>query len=219
MKVPVYNQAAEAVGEIELNSKIFEVKPSRHLLAESVRVQQANARKGLAHTKTRGEVSGGGKKPWKQKGTGRARFGSSRVPIWRGGGIVFGPTGNENYSIKLNKAAKKTAIKQALSLSASSSKLIIIESIELKEAKTSAANNLLSKIGATGSVLVVVSAKTPELVRAFRNLANVKLATASYLNVFDIINADHIVLTSDAVSTVHDWLAASEKPAAKGGEK
>jgi large subunit ribosomal protein L4 len=141
------------------------------------------------------------------------------VPIWRGGGIVFGPTGNENYSIKLNKAAKKTAIKQALSLSASSSKLIIIESIELKEAKTSAANNLLSKIGATGSVLVVVSAKTPELVRAFRNLANVKLATASYINVFDIINADHIVLTADAVSTVHDWLAASEKPAAKGGEK
>ncbi|QQS64815.1 50S ribosomal protein L4 [Candidatus Saccharibacteria bacterium] len=220
MSVATYTKSGtKAAAPSRLKKEVFELEVKTHdLIKQAYLADQANTRANLAVTKKRGEVRGGGKKPWKQKGTGRARFGSSRVPIWRGGGIVFGPTGNENYSIKLNKAAKKTAIKQALSLSASSSKLIIIESIELKEAKTSAANNLLSRIGATGSVLVVVSAKTPELVRAFRNLANVKLAAASYLNVFDIINADHIVLTADAVSTVHDWLAASEKPAAKGGK-
>src|SRR5262245_24267265 len=126
MKVPVYNQKAESVGEIDLNAKIFGVKPSLHLMAESVRVQLSNARKGLAHTKTRGEVSGGGKKPWKQKGTGRARVGSTRSPIWRHGGVTFGPRSNRNWELKINKQAKRKALFMSLSDKASDGKLIII---------------------------------------------------------------------------------------------
>src|SRR2546430_17130980 len=103
MKTPLYNQKAEKVGDIELNAKIFEIKSSLHLVTEAVRTQASNARKGLANTKTRGEVSGGGKKPWKQKGTGRARAGSNRSPIWRHGGITFGPTSARNWTLKMNK--------------------------------------------------------------------------------------------------------------------
>src|SRR6185503_8469352 len=128
MKVPVYNQKAETVGEVDLNPKIFEVKPSLHLMAEAVRVQQANARKGLAHTKTRGEVSGGGKKPWKQKGTGRARVGSTRSPIWRHGGVTFGPRSNRNWELKINKKAKTKALFMSLSDKAKDGKLIVIDS-------------------------------------------------------------------------------------------
>src|SRR3954467_8272437 len=105
MKTSVYNQKAEVVGDIELNDAIYALKPNIHLLAEAVRIQAANARKGLAHTKTRGEVSGGGKKPWKQKGTGRARVGSIRSPIWRHGGVTFGPRSNRNWELKINKKA------------------------------------------------------------------------------------------------------------------
>src|SRR5436190_15169179 len=110
MKISVYNQKAEVIGDIELNDKIYAVKPTLHLLAEAVRVQAANARKGLANTKTRGEVSGGGKKPWKEKGTGRARVGSTRSPIWRHGGVTFGPRSKRNWELKINKKAKTKAL-------------------------------------------------------------------------------------------------------------
>ncbi len=110
MKTTLYNQTAEKIGEIELNPKIFEVKPSEHLLAEAVRISQSNSRQGTSNTKTRGEVSGGGKKPWKQKGTGRARVGSTRSPIWRHGGITFGPRANQNWELKINKKAKTKAL-------------------------------------------------------------------------------------------------------------
>jgi large subunit ribosomal protein L4 len=171
----------------------------------------ANGRENLAVTKTRGLVRGGGKKPWKQKGTGRARFGSSRNPIWRGGGIVFGPTGEENYSKQLNTKAKRTALRQALSLAAKADKIAVIEDITPKEGKTAELNKVLTKVEATRRVLLVVETKSTELLRASRNLQDVQVVSAKYLTVFDILNADRIVFTNSALQTTTAWLSKEAK--------
>lgn len=217
MSVSTFTKSGtKATTAARLRKDVFEVEVNSHeLLKQAYLAHQANSRVNLAKTKKRGEVRGGGKKPWKQKGTGRARFGSSRVPIWRGGGIVFGPTGNENYTLKVNKAAKKTAVRQALSIANKDGRLSVIESLVSKEGKTSEAASLLKKMGAKGQTLVVVAAKTPELTRAYRNLEDTKLATAAYLNVFDILNADTIVMAEDALSVVHEWLSAKKTGEAK----
>src|ERR1035437_7387188 len=136
MKANLYNQKGETIGDVELNSKIFEVKPNSHLLAEAARIQQSNARSGTGHTKTRGEVSGGGKKPWKQKGTGRARAGSTRSPIWRHGGITFGPRSTRNWELKINKKAKTQALFMSLSDKAKDKQFIVIDQIVLENPKT-----------------------------------------------------------------------------------
>jgi large subunit ribosomal protein L4 len=136
MKVPIYNQQAGKVGEVDLPVALFEVKPSEHLIAEAVRVQLSNARPGHANTKTRGEVRGGGKKPWKQKGTGRARAGSNRSPIWRHGGVTFGPKSNRNWNLKMNRTAKTKALLMALSDKVSNQKLFVVDKVEFPEAKT-----------------------------------------------------------------------------------
>ncbi|PID30603.1 50S ribosomal protein L4 [Candidatus Saccharibacteria bacterium] len=189
------------------SSAVFGVEVTNHqLLKQAYEAYLANGRDNLAVTKTRGLVRGGGKKPWKQKGTGRARFGSSRNPIWRGGGIVFGPTGQENYSVKISTKSKRVALRQALSLAHASGKLIVMEKLASKNGKTADMAKLLAKVGVTRDALVVVDEKTPELIMATANLQNVMLVTAKYLNVFDIMNADHIVMTSDALKTVETWL-------------
>ena len=162
-----------------------------------------------ASTKTRGEVRGGGKKPWKQKGTGRARFGSSRVPIWRGGGITFGPTGNENYSKKITLKAKRKAIRQALSLASEAKKIIVIEDITL-QGKTQVVDKLITKIGAKGKILVVVSEIDQNRDRAARNLPRVSVVGATYLNVFDVLNADSIVVTKKSLEIISDWLGGEQ---------
>lgn len=199
----------KAASAASLDKAIFAVDIKHHeLLKQAYDAYLANGRENLAVTKTRGLVRGGGKKPWRQKGTGRARFGSSRNPIWRSGGIAFGPTGQENYSKSLNKKAKQLAVRQALTLAASDGKIIIIE--DLKATKTSELAKLLAKIGASDKTLLAVDAKTDELVRASRNLASVKLVTASYLNVFDIINADKLVITKAGLDKVNTWLGASK---------
>ena len=189
-----------------LDAAIFEVIPKNHqLLKETYDAYLANGRENLAVTKTRGLISGGGKKPWKQKGTGRARFGSSRNPIWRGGGIVFGPTGNENYSKQVNVKAKRLAIRQALSVSNQAGKLSVIESIDAT-GKTADLAKLLTKVGALRTTLIVVDTKAPELIRASGNLQNVKVATAKYLNVFDLLNADSVIISTKALSIINEWL-------------
>lgn len=207
MSVTTFTKSgAKATTAAKLDSTIFGVTVENHELLKAAYVAYlANGRINLAVTKTRGLVSGGGKKPWKQKGTGRARFGSSRNPIWRGGGIAFGPTGEENYTHKLPVASKRMAIRQALSLANDGGKLIIIESLDLK-AKTADAAKLFEKIGATNNVLVVVPSKAADAVRATNNLPNVKLVQAKYLNVFDALNADHIVITTDALTIISEWL-------------
>jgi large subunit ribosomal protein L4 len=172
----------------------------------------ANSRSSHAKTLKRGEVRGGGKKPWKQKGTGRARFGSTRNPIWRHGGVAFGRTGNENFTKKLAKSAKLLAVRQALSMkNADKAVLTMADSVKF-DGKTKSAVKALSDLKvADKNVLVVVVEKTPEILRAFNNLPNVKLVRATYLNVFDIMNADAIVFSEAAVKATEEWLMGEEK--------
>jgi large subunit ribosomal protein L4 len=207
MATPTYTKTGtKATVAAKLDKAVFGIEVTNHeLLKQAYVAYLANGRENLAVTLKRGEVRGGGKKPWKQKGTGRARFGSTRNPIWRGGGIAFGPTGNENYTHKLPTATKRLAIRQALSTASTANKVVVVEDINFKS-KTAEAIKFFDKIGANKSILLVVDTKTDEISRAVSNLSNVKLVTASYLNVFDVLNADSIVLTSKALTVVHEWL-------------
>lgn len=169
----------------------------------------AQARLASATTKQRGEVRGGGKKPWKQKGTGRARFGSSRNPIWRGGGVVFGPRGNENYTLKISTKSKRVALRQALTLATQAKKIHVLD--VTTTGKTSEIASFLATNKLERRVLIAVDAKTPELIRATNNVPNVELVSAKYLSVFHILNADAIVLTPKAVAVVNEWLGKEVK--------
>lgn len=216
MAVPTYTASGnKATTPAKLDKAVFGVEVANHqLVRQAYDTYLANGRDNLAVAKTRGLVRGGGKKPWKQKGTGRARFGSSRNPIWRGGGIVFGPTGEENYTKKLPVATKRLAIRQALSLASDANKIVVIEKLTSKEGKTSEVVKLLAKLDAQRNVLVVVSEKTPELIRATANLQDVKLVSAKYVNVFDVMNANRIVLTADALKITEEWLKATNSKGA-----
>lgn len=195
-----------------LPKSVFEVDvPNHELLKLAYDAFLANSRQASATTKTRGEVHGGGKKPWKQKGTGRARFGSTRNPIWRHGGIVFGPRGNENYSKKLSKTSKHVALRQALTL-ANQDKKILVSDIKTTGKTTEVAKFLAAKkCSEKDRVLLVVDEKAPELMRATNNLANALLVRAQYLSVYYILNADKIVITPAAVKVVEAWLTKEAK--------
>lgn len=216
--VPTYTKSgSKATSAAKLDAAVFGVMPENHeLLKLAYTAYLANGRDNLAVVKTRGLVRGGGKKPWKQKGTGRARFGSSRNPIWRGGGIVFGPTGLENYTKKIHVAAKRQAIRQALSLAASENRITVIEAFANKDAKVKATADFLKKIDAQGSVLLVLDNKDAAAERATRNLPGVTVVNANYLNVYDVMNADTIVATQKALEMVSEWLG---KTASKKEEK
>lgn len=210
MATPTFtSNGNKATTAAKLPKEVFAVETVSHeLLKQAYTAYLANGRLGTATTKTRGEVSGGGKKPWKQKGTGRARFGSSRVPIWRGGGITFGPTGTQNYTQELPKTIKRTAIRQALTLKAKH--ISVIESFQVKTSKTADVVKLLDKLDAVRNTLVVVEEKGEEIVRATRNVPNLKVVQARYLNVFDILNADTIILTSKSIDIINEWLGGKK---------
>lgn len=213
---PTYTKAgAKAATAAKLDASVFAVMPQNHeLLKLAYTAYLANGRENLAKTKTRGLVSGGGRKPWKQKGTGRARFGSTRNPIWRGGGIVFGPTGEENYTKKIAVGAKRQAIRQALSLAASEGRIKVVEAFANKDGKVAETATFLTKIEATGSVLLVLDHKDDMTARATNNLPGVKVVNATYLNVYDIMNADVLVVTEKALEMVKEWLGkTAAKPA------
>ena len=212
MSVPTFTKSgAKATTPAKLDKSVFAVMPENHeLLKLAYSAYLANGRDNLAVTKTRGLVSGGGKKPWKQKGTGRARFGSSRNPIWRGGGVAFGPTGEENYTVKVNVSAKRQALRQALSLAASENRVSVIETFECKDGKVAPVVKLLDKIEAKGNVLLVVSVKDELTDRATRNLPKLKIVQANYLNVYDIMNADTIVVSEKALVMVNEWLGGKK---------
>lgn len=212
MAVSTYTKTgAKATTAAKLDKAVFGIEVNNHeLLKQAYVAYLSNARLGSATTKTRGLVRGGGKKPWKQKGTGRARFGSSRNPIWRGGGIVFGPTGEENYTKKLPTQTKRLAIRQALTLANEANKVAVIESLEIKGGKTAEAVKLLTKIGATKNTLLVTENKSDDIVRATNNLANVKVVQSMYVNVYDVLNADHIVMTSKSLAEVTEWLGGKK---------
>lgn len=195
-----------------LPSSVFAVDVTNHqLLKLAYDAFLANSRQASATTLQRGEVRGGGKKPWKQKGTGRARFGSSRNPIWRGGGIVFGPRGNENYKLKLSKTSKLVAVRQALTL-ADQAKKITVSDIKTT-GKTAEIATMFAdkKFHKDAKVLLVVDEKTPELMRATNNLGNALLVRATYLNVYYVLNADQIIMTPQAVKAVEAWLGTPKE--------
>lgn len=196
--------------KVSLPKDIFDLDVKNHeLLKLAYEAFLANSRLATATTKQRGEVRGGGKKPWRQKGTGRARFGSSRNPIWRGGGVVFGPRGNENYKKRLSVSAKRLAVKQALTLASKASKVQILD-ISFN-GKTSDAISFLTKNKLERNVLLVVSEKTPEIMRSTNNIENVLVVRSMYLSVYYILNADHIVISPTALKEVSSWLAKETK--------
>lgn len=200
---------AKATTPAKLDKTVFNVAPENHELVKLAYVTYlGNARVGSAHVKLRGEVRGGGRKPWRQKGTGNARAGSIRSPLWRGGGITFGPTGNEDYSKKLSTAAKRQALRQALSLQADNIK--VVEAFDVKDGKVAPTVALLEKMGATRNVLLVVETKDAMINRATRNIPYVTTVQAQYLNVYDIMNANHIVITKAALETVTAWLGGAK---------
>ena len=195
-----------------LNKDIFALEVQNHELVKTAYdAYLANSRSSHAKTLRRGEVRGGGKKPWRQKGTGRARFGSTRNPIWRHGGIAGGRTGNENFTKKLSRESKKLAVRQALSLKNADKAVIVLETAPKFTGKTKDAVKVLKDLKLEGkNVLAVTDEKTPEILRSTNNLPNLKLVRATYLNVFDIMNADAIVFGPKAVQTTEDWLLGKE---------
>ena len=196
-----------------LNKDIFGLTVENHELVKlAYDAYLANSRSSHAKTLKRGEVRGGGKKPWKQKGTGRARFGSSRNPIWRHGGVVFGRTGEENFTKKMAKSSKRLAVRQALSMKNAEKAVFVLDKEVKLTGKTKDAVKVLKDMKLEGkNVLAVAAEKTPEVLRSTNNLPNVKLVRATYLNVFDIMNADAIVFSEAALKATENWLLGEEK--------
>jgi large subunit ribosomal protein L4 len=194
------NQAKEPAGEITLPPGVFDGPVRRHLLYEVVNMQRASRRAGTASTKTRAAVRGGGKKPWRQKGTGRARAGSTRSPIWVGGATVFGPQPRD-YSYRLPASARRSALRSALAMKVREGKLIVLDTIEIADGKTRSMAQMLDALELT-NVLIIIATADPLLERSARNLPTVKVLRAAGANVEDILRYQHLVLTRDAVAAV-----------------
>ena len=198
------------MADVKLNKDVFGLSVENHELVKlAYDAYLANSRSSHAKTLTRGEVRGGGKKPWKQKGTGRARFGSTRNPIWRHGGVAFGRTGEENFTKKISKNAKLQAVRQALSMQNKDKAVKTIAAFEAKGGKTAAAVKELN-IEKGKNYLVVVPEKTENILRATNNIANAKVVRPTYLNVFDILNADQIIIVEKALPEIENWLLGKE---------
>jgi large subunit ribosomal protein L4 len=209
IKYQVYNQKGLAVKERELSDQVFGVKLNADLMHQAVVAQQANARKVIAHTKDRSEVAGSGKKPWKQKGTGRARVGSVRSPIWRSGGVTFGPTNNRNFSKDLNKKMKQKAMLMALSARVAEKNLIIIDKWTDLENKTKAFNKILTTFekevikDSTKRDWLIINPSEEALSRSARNLPYVKVIKLDNINLVDLVQYRHILVTDEIVDRLH----------------
>ena len=203
--VAVYNMEGKEVDKIELNDSIFGVEINEHLVHMAVLQQLANKRQGTQKAKTRSEVRGGGRKPWRQKGTGHARQGSTRSPQWTGGGVVFAPKPRD-YSIKLNKKERRLAIKSALTTKVNESKLIVLDSFELDEIKTKKFVAVMNNLKAE-KALVVLNEKNDNVIKSANNVPTVKTALTNTINVYDILKYDTLVLTQDAVATIQEVYA------------
>jgi large subunit ribosomal protein L4 len=203
--MPIMSQQNEVVGEISLPAEVFAGPVRRHLLYEAVRMQQANRRAGTSATKTRAFVRGGGKKPWRQKGSGRARAGSIRSPLWRGGAIVFGPQPRD-YAYRIPASARKAALRSALASKAREGKVLVLDKIALEAPKTKLLAKLLANLNVQ-SALIVVPQRHDDLERAARNLPLVKVLRAEGANVYDMLRYDRLILTPDAVQALNGRLA------------
>ena len=204
-KVSVYNIEGSVVGDIELNDEVFGVEVNEHLVHMAVVSQLANNRQGTQSAKTRSEVSGGGKKPWRQKGTGHARQGSTRAPQWTGGGVVFAPKPRD-YSFKMNRKEKNLALKSALTTRVAEYKIKVLDSISFDEIKTKNMVAVLKNLNVT-KALVVLNDNDQNVVLSARNIPNVKTALTNTINVYDILKYDTLVVTKDAVATIEEVYA------------
>lgn len=210
LKIKVYNQAVEPLKDLELPAKVFGVAANNELLHQAVVAQMANARQVLADTKGRAEVSGGGKKPWKQKGTGRARAGSSRSPIWIGGGVTFGPTSDRNFKKKINQKMKQKALFMALSDKLATEALVVLENLDFTEYKTKKFNDILTKIeknvlkNERRNVLVVNESNEEKAKYSGRNLQGVKIINAENINLLDLLNYKNLIITENVVKSLVD---------------
>ena len=206
-KIEMLNLSAEKVKDIKLNDNVWGIEPNDPVLHNALVLAMANARQSSASTKTRDEVRGGGRKPWRQKGTGNARQGSIRAPQWRGGGIVFGPTPNKNYKKKQNKKERRLALLSALSYKAMDKELIVLENLSFESNKTKEMVKLLTSLNILNNkVLVVVAELEENLCLAARNLANVKVVTYNEVNTYDTVNADNMIITSEALQKLEEVL-------------
>ncbi|MBQ9136439.1 MAG: 50S ribosomal protein L4 [Lachnospiraceae bacterium] len=204
-KVSVYNMNGKEVGTIELNDAVFGVEVNEHLVHMAVVQQLANNRQGTQKAKTRSEVSGGGRKPWRQKGTGHARQGSTRSPQWTGGGVVFAPVPRD-YSFKLNKKEKRAALKSALTSKVNDSKLIVVDELKLDEIKTKNFQTVMDNLNVNKG-LVVLAENDANVVLSARNIPTVQTTLTNTLNVYDVMKAGTVVLTKDAVSKIEEVYA------------
>lgn len=205
-KVNVYNMSGEVVEQIELNDDIFGVKINEHVVYEVVKNQLANKRQGTQSTKTRAEVRGGGRKPWKQKGTGRARAGSTNSPIFVGGGVAFGPK-PRSYSYKVPKKVKRLALKSVLTSKAQENEIIVIDHLDFNSPKTKEMVILLSNLNADKKVLIVMDEKNINVIKSSRNIPHVKTALVNTINVYDILKHTSFIITKDAVRKVEEVYA------------
>ena len=207
--IDVLNLSGSKVEEYELNSNVFGIEPNQNVIFDAIQVYLSNTRQATAKTKKRDEVRGGGRKPWRQKGTGRARQGSIRSPQWRGGGVVFGPTGEQNYKIKQNRKEYRLALKSALSEKAKAENIILVNEIKYEAAKTKSAVEMLNNLKTNNKTLLIVSENSVnyEALMSVANLQNVMVLFADEVNVYDVVNSDSIVMTVDAVKTIEEVLA------------
>ncbi len=203
--VSVYNMEGKEVGTMDLNDAVFGVEVNEHLVHMAVVAQLANKRQGTQKAKTRSEVSGGGRKPWRQKGTGHARHGSTRAPQWTGGGVVFAPTPRD-YTIRLNKKEKRLALKSALTSRVQEKKLIVVDELKFDEIKTKNFKNVLDNLKTT-KALVVLNDNDKNVVMSARNIPDVKTALTNTINVFDILKYNTLIVTKDAVATIEEVYA------------
>ncbi len=204
--VALFNQSGTQVGDIQLADTVFGIEPNEHVLYEAVLKQRTNLRQGTHKAKTRTEVRGGGKKPWSQKGTGRARQGSTRAPQWRGGGVVFGPVPRA-YSYKLNKKVRRLALKSALSQVVLQNNLVVLDSLSFDAPKTKEMVAVLNSLNANKKVLFVTTDENINVLLSGRNIPGVMTITASSVNVYDLLNSNKIVITQDAVRKIEEVLA------------
>ncbi|AKL97053.1 50S ribosomal protein L4 [Clostridium aceticum] len=205
-KVAVYNVSGEQVSEIELNENVFGVEVNRHVLYEVVKNQLANKRQGTQSAKTRAEVRGGGRKPWRQKGTGRARHGSIRSPLWVGGGTIFAPKPRD-YSYTLPKKVRRLAMKSALSSKVNSNELIVLDELSLQLPKTKEMLNILKNLKVDKKALIVTGDKNDAVIKSARNIPGVDTTSVNTLNVYDILKYDKFIITKDAVQKVEEVYA------------
>ena len=206
LKTNVYNMSGELVGEIELSEAVFGIVPNQSVVHDVVKNHLANKRQGTQSALTRAEVSGGGRKPWRQKGTGRARQGSTRAPQWTHGGIVFAPKPRD-YSYTLNKKTRRLALKSVLSAKAAEANIVVIDSIKMDAPKTKEFAAFLNAVNATGKVLVVTAAADANVVKSGRNIPGCEVTFASMLNVYDIVNATKLVVDKAALATIEEVYA------------